>query len=485
MSIERLVNNAAASGVASSGSDSKKRKEPIAEPNDSDDDDVDIFDVETRRAALRANRTRSALSGRPKQARMLCELTEKLKQASSMNEELDLIQQLQKSLSAYKLRMSDRYMEELRASAVDYFRLPVVNESTGERLRPSIILCDPPWFYENGTHEVGTRDEYDTMSDARIAAMPVGGLAAEDAILLMWATMPKLHAALRTLESWGFKYNTVFMVWMKVQKYMGRAFGRPGSYTMGCTELVLVATRGKMHPKLRRKGFGRTNALLARPSDHSRKPQVLRKIAVELFGDLPRIELFCRRSGSDWYAWGNQSDQAEGRVDTTPESDKHACFNRDVSATTSATSTASKEKGDGAKRTRKIVSNRNELDQYTSHNCLTSGEVVFFSASPTEAAAGAADDRDVRGDRDDDENNNDDFDAYQHNLIDMYTRNGRLEDSTRRRRHPLYITLSEGQVRDNLPQIRHEHLLNADRMFAYTYAQKKKKRTRLSLPDEL
>jgi len=40
---------------------------------------------------------------------------------------------------------------------------------------------------------------------------------------------------------------------------------------------------------------------------HSQKPDIIRDLIVELFGDLPRIELFARPPiAKGWDAWGNE-----------------------------------------------------------------------------------------------------------------------------------------------------------------------------------
>ena len=40
--------------------------------------------------------------------------------------------------------------------------------------------------------------------------------------------------------------------------------------------------------------------------EHSKKPDVVRDLIVELFGDRPRIELFARQRADGWDAWGNE-----------------------------------------------------------------------------------------------------------------------------------------------------------------------------------
>ncbi len=40
--------------------------------------------------------------------------------------------------------------------------------------------------------------------------------------------------------------------------------------------------------------------------EHSKKPDVVRERIVELFGDLPRVELFARQQIEGWDSFGNE-----------------------------------------------------------------------------------------------------------------------------------------------------------------------------------
>ena len=41
-------------------------------------------------------------------------------------------------------------------------------------------------------------------------------------------------------------------------------------------------------------------------TEHSKKPEELRRRIVDLMGDVPRIELFARQKVEGWDSWGNQ-----------------------------------------------------------------------------------------------------------------------------------------------------------------------------------
>ena len=38
---------------------------------------------------------------------------------------------------------------------------------------------------------------------------------------------------------------------------------------------------------------------------HSEKPSLFRELIVDLFGDLPKIELFARQKYKNWDSWGD------------------------------------------------------------------------------------------------------------------------------------------------------------------------------------
>src|SRR5260370_38420435 len=90
------------------------------------------------------------------------------------------------------------------------------------------------------------------MSLADIKALPVAEWAADDCVLLLWATDPLLEKAFEIINSWGFKYKTVGFYWTKLRKpelfYNDRSFFTGlGFWTRANPEPCLLATRGKPH----------------------------------------------------------------------------------------------------------------------------------------------------------------------------------------------------------------------------------------------
>jgi N6-adenosine-specific RNA methylase IME4 len=91
------------------------------------------------------------------------------------------------------------------------------------QLRPfsyDVIVVDPPWDYVNwsqaGTMK-GADPHYDVMALDDIKVLPVGHLARQDAILLLWSTGAMLPQALSVLDARGARYLSQ-MIWRKVTK---------------------------------------------------------------------------------------------------------------------------------------------------------------------------------------------------------------------------------------------------------------------------
>lgn len=75
-------------------------------------------------------------------------------------------------------------------------------------------------------------------------------------------------------------------------------------------ELSLLGIKGQMKPITNKI----SQVIVAPRGQHSQKPSIARKKIVELFGSLPRIELFARKddllidadSFEGWDVWGNE-----------------------------------------------------------------------------------------------------------------------------------------------------------------------------------
>jgi N6-adenosine-specific RNA methylase IME4 len=170
-----------------------------------------------------------------------------------------------------------------------------------------VILADPPWSYNNAGTRGAAALVYPTMSDADIAALPVGDMAASDCVLLLWGTWPKLlEGCMAALDGWGFAYVTGFP-WIKVEEVSRDLWGELkiktryglGFWARGTSEPLLIARRGD--PKPPPDGF---IGLLSPNLAHSRKPESIYHYAEAMPG--PYLELFARRPRAGWDSWGNE-----------------------------------------------------------------------------------------------------------------------------------------------------------------------------------
>lgn len=178
----------------------------------------------------------------------------------------------------------------------------------------NIIMADPSWRFQNWSMKKfvergekwarrNGRSPYDVMDTEDIAALPVSNIVAKNAILMLWATYPKLTDAFEVIKAWGFDYKTVAFTWIKLNKRgSGFKFGL-GYHTRGNCELCLLATKGK---GLQRVDNAVPNLLITPIREHSQKPDEARERIERLYGDVPRIELFARREYENWTVLGNE-----------------------------------------------------------------------------------------------------------------------------------------------------------------------------------
>lgn len=167
----------------------------------------------------------------------------------------------------------------------------------------SVILADPPWRYEFAeTDNRAVENQYPTLTADEIACFedadgrPVADLAADDAVLYLWATSPKLREALAVIQGWGFEYVTS-LVWVKDRIGMGY-------WARERHELLLVARRGDIRvppPELR------PDSVIEAPRGrHSEKPEAVHLFIEAIWPDEPKVEVFARLARPGWSAVGNQ-----------------------------------------------------------------------------------------------------------------------------------------------------------------------------------
>jgi N6-adenosine-specific RNA methylase IME4 len=187
-----------------------------------------------------------------------------------------------------------------------------VNQSLIEANRGverNIIYCDPPWHY--GDTRVGSvSSHYDTMSESDLSKLNISEIAAKDCFLLMWTTSTQIPSALRLIEAWGFKYVTVWAVWVKCNPDGTPSSHQTGKHTRQQAEFILLGKRGKTDRFMRRRSVWIGNVVMEKRGEHSQKPRIFKDMIEKLYEDVPRIELFARQSTDlNWDYWGNETEK--------------------------------------------------------------------------------------------------------------------------------------------------------------------------------
>lgn len=175
-----------------------------------------------------------------------------------------------------------------------------------------IIYADPPWNFENWSEkgeDRNVKNHYSCMSMKDIAALPVGDMAEDDALLFLWVTDPLMDQQIAIMQGWGFTYKTVAFTWVKLNANTPGYFMGMGYYTRSNPEMVLLGRRGTPG----RPVVGNIRQLVVEPRrEHSRKPDIIRDNIDAMYPTGDRIELFARSRARGWDAWGNQVDKFTG-----------------------------------------------------------------------------------------------------------------------------------------------------------------------------
>ena len=158
-----------------------------------------------------------------------------------------------------------------------------------------VILADPPWRYqfsETSTREIENQYPSMDLEDIKRLSIP----AADNAVLFLWATAPKLEESLQVLNAWGFTYKTC-AVWDKEAQGMGYWF-------RGQHELLLLGVKGNFRTPNPENRF--SSVIREKRTEHSKKPERVYEIIETMFPKAKYIELFARDARPGWGAWGNE-----------------------------------------------------------------------------------------------------------------------------------------------------------------------------------
>ncbi|MCP4651100.1 MAG: hypothetical protein GY853_13615 [PVC group bacterium] len=161
----------------------------------------------------------------------------------------------------------------------------------------AVLYCDPPWQYEHVvSHSRAIEKQYPTMQLEDIKNYPIHKITANNCILFLWTTSPKLAESIEVINQWNFNYRTC-MVWVKDKIGMGY-------YVRQKHELLLIAKIGE--PPMPEPEDRIASVVIAPRLEHSKKPQVFYEIIEKMYPDLPKAEVFAREEREGWTSYGNE-----------------------------------------------------------------------------------------------------------------------------------------------------------------------------------
>jgi N6-adenosine-specific RNA methylase IME4 len=187
------------------------------------------------------------------------------------------VRELRKAVATYKRRQQ----EEIRLA--------------NEPEKFSIILADPAWEYDfsrSSNREIDNHYLPTTLNDMKRLSPP----AADDSVLFVWATSPKLEQAFSLINSWGFEYKTC-MVWVKDKIGMGY-------YARQKHELLLIAAKGNL--QLPDEDERPDSVFFADRLEHSEKPEIVYELIEQMYPKYKKLEMFARNQREGWQSWGDE-----------------------------------------------------------------------------------------------------------------------------------------------------------------------------------
>lgn len=124
----------------------------------------------------------------------------------------------------------------------------------------NIIYADPPWRYSDRGCNGNAEDHYETMTFKDLCRLPVSGngggspgIAAEDCVLLMWATYPMMREALFLIDAWGVYLQKHCVSMGKAKQERQRLLFRTGTLDAGQHGAVPAGSQGQAQTRVKRR----------------------------------------------------------------------------------------------------------------------------------------------------------------------------------------------------------------------------------------
>lgn len=175
-----------------------------------------------------------------------------------------------------------------------------------------LTYLDWPWWWpkrEKGTkfgggcpYPVMKMDEIFEYCDIMKEKIP------DNAVCFSWINTnsnsdANLAKRLLTFERMGFRNTGVAFIWVKTTKN-GTIRKLPGRYQSNSTEQCYLGVKGSIsrYQAVKLWDQVRDHQLLK----HSEKPELFRNEIDRIYPDIPRLEMFARKTNNGWSAFGNE-----------------------------------------------------------------------------------------------------------------------------------------------------------------------------------
>ncbi|MBU2533308.1 MAG: hypothetical protein KKB37_11245 [Alphaproteobacteria bacterium] len=194
----------------------------------------------------------------------------------------------------------------------------------GDR-KATVLYVDIDWRFltrsANGLDR-SADNHYPTSALVDIMKRPVSDMAARDAVIFFWATVPMLIEAICVLDAYGFvlinrdpetgfllpdKSNCHYVsqqAWVKTDSD-GEPANGTGYWFRNGHEILLVARRGNIiAPAM---GTQPNSVQQSLRGEHSAKPEDVLELIEHWYPTVPKLELHRRgKPRPGWWAWGNE-----------------------------------------------------------------------------------------------------------------------------------------------------------------------------------
>lgn len=175
-----------------------------------------------------------------------------------------------------------------------------------------VVLADPPWsYYGQQDKWAAAAKFYPTAADEAISTLPMHDLLTKNGVLFLWATSPRLDAAMECLKHWELHFRGIAFVWVKSRKD-GKPIGAQGvrpSIIKPTAEYVIAASKVAKGRPLKLFNEAVPNVILAPRREHSQKPDEIQEYIEKMYPQADKLEMFARTSRLGWDSWGNEIDR--------------------------------------------------------------------------------------------------------------------------------------------------------------------------------